>query len=90
MELPKIEINLEELANKILDEFEYKGMTIRGWADRITSGEYQLVKNGHWYHDCRGLARCSVCGEHEPNGFYTYCPSCGAKMDLNWTEAKHE
>lgn len=42
------------------------------------------VPHGRWSHDCEGYVRCSVCNEHEPNGFaifYAYCPSCGAKMD---------
>lgn len=35
-------------AEKALDEFHYRGLTIREWADKITSGEYQPVKNGRW------------------------------------------
>ena len=45
-------VSLEEIGKKAgeysLDEFEYKGLTIRQWADKITSGEYQLVKHGEW------------------------------------------
>lgn len=43
-------VSLEEFGKKAgeyaLDEFEYKGLTIRQWADKITSGEYQKVT---WY-----------------------------------------
>lgn len=38
----------KNVAEKALDEFQYKGMTIREWADKITSGEYQPVKHGRW------------------------------------------
>lgn len=75
---------VKDTAERALDEYQYKGLTIRQWADKITAGEYQPVKHGRWFHDCEGYARCSVCNEHEMNGvaiFYTYCPSCGAKMD---------
>ena len=30
---------IEELANRVLDEYEYKGRTIREWADRIAHPE---------------------------------------------------
>lgn len=43
---------LEELGKQggewALDVFEYKGLTIRQWADKITAGEYQPVKHGEW------------------------------------------
>ena len=35
---------IEELA----EVFEYKGLTIREWADKITAEEYQPVKHGEW------------------------------------------
>lgn len=28
---------VEELARRVLDEYEYKGMTVRQWADRIAN-----------------------------------------------------
>ena len=41
-------VSLEEFGKKAgeyaLDEFEYKGLTIRQWADKITGGEYQPVE----------------------------------------------
>ena len=30
---------IEEMANRVLDEYEYKGRTIREWADRIAHPE---------------------------------------------------
>lgn len=81
-----------------LDVFEYKGHTIREWADKITTGEYQPVKHGRWidvttpllasFGDCR--YECSNCGyylDYKPNNLdgkkgNAYCDCCGAKMDL--------
>ena len=66
MKLPKIEINMEEIVNKTLDEFEYKGLTIREWADKITSGEYQdaaHTKNLSEIAWCDSFI-CSKCGLH--------------------------
>lgn len=65
-------VSLEEFGKKAgeyaLDEFEYNGLTIRQWADKITSGEYQPVKHGRWEtwgYIFHGIAwkRCSVCGK---------------------------
>ena len=72
----------EKGARYALDEVEYKGLTIRQWADKITSGEYAPVVHGQWECGCQ----CSVCGDspdpynsrHKP--YYNFCPNCGAKM----------
>ena len=78
----------EKGARYALDEVEYKGLTIRQWADKITGGEYAPVVHGKWlkpeyeYH----VGICSLCGcvplkpafRSTP---YNYCPNCGAKMD---------
>lgn len=86
-------VSLEEFGKKAgeyaLDEFEYKGLTIRQWADKITSGEYQPVKPAHWYINPDGYyPQCSNCGYEPPrelirrNGdaliFPRYCPEYGA------------
>jgi DNA-directed RNA polymerase subunit RPC12/RpoP len=86
---------LEELGRQggewAINEFEYKGLTIRQWADKITAGEYQPVKHGHWiereYLDGDIYYECSVCNEAfafdegtpEDNN-YLFCPNCSAKM----------
>lgn len=81
-------VSLEEFGKKAgeyaLDEYEYNGMTIRQWADKITSGEYQPVRHGRWIHDMVGYVKCSVCNDLEEYVcviFYNFCPNCGAKMD---------
>lgn len=35
---------VKDTAERALDEYEYKGHTIKEWADKITSGEYQPDK----------------------------------------------
>lgn len=88
-------VSLEEFGKKVgeyaLDEFEYKGLTIRQWADKVTSGEYQPVKHAWWKikrDTCHYIDRhCSNCGtklpidEDKGREMTPYCPGCGAKMD---------
>lgn len=89
-------VSLEEFGKKAgeyaLDEYEYNGLTIRQWADKITSGEYQPVRHGRWVIDpgCGEYGKCSECeGKSgtqcdgvEPIPLLTaYCPHCGTKMD---------
>ncbi len=80
----KIDITqaVKDTAERALDEYQYKGHTIREWADKITSGKYQEVKRGWW----RANGICSRCGyfrQETRSGNYivgNYCPKCGAKM----------
>ena len=87
---------LEELGRQggewALNEFEYKGLTIREWVDEITTGEYQPIKHGHWIDD-HDFARCSLCNRiiydayyefrnKNDASFHNYCPYCSTKMDL--------
>lgn len=76
-------VSLEEFGKKAgeyaLDELEYKGLTIRQWANKITSGEYQPVKHGRWMHPFY----CSECGftpYYSSDLTYNYCPNCGSCM----------
>ena len=49
------------------------------------------VRHGRWVHDINNMYGCSECGAREtmsPKKLKNYCPSCGAKMDLE--EAEHE
>ena len=85
-ELKTPEEMTKEITDKALDEFEYKGMTIRQWADKITSGEYKPVVYGWWvYHNFDTI--CSNCNKSAFfNSEYGYqeetrfCPNCGADM----------
>jgi hypothetical protein len=81
---------VKEVAEQALDEYAYKGLTIRQWADKITAGEYQPVKHARWEQCCNLMGeyfKCSECGYKaevptcmgEP--IYIFCPNCGAKMD---------
>ena len=75
----------EKGARYALDEVEYKGLTIRQWADKITGGEYAPVVHAHWIRQDESFTRfkCSnpECGVENCSGFENYCPNCGAKMD---------
>ena len=83
-------VSLEEFGKKAgeyaLDEFEYKGLTVRQWADKITSGKYKPVKYGRWIKIDQYHFKCSECGAREhvkfyPLDEYKFCPHCGARMD---------
>lgn len=80
----------KEIAEKAMDEYEYKGKTIMQWADLLSNGEFKKVSHGRWeecYEDWRKQIagdKCSLCGfEHYGTSIkhYRYCPNCGAKMD---------
>lgn len=93
-------VSLEEFGKKAgeyaLDEFEYKGLTIRQWADKIANGEYQPVKHGRWidFPECLAYEGaldeeyfvCSEC-HHVWNTVdncaetFRYCPNCGSKNE---------
>jgi hypothetical protein len=92
--MPKIKntitMSLEEFGKKAgeyaLDEYEYNGLTIRQWADKITSGEYQPVRHGRWIKLYPYQYKCSSCGarvwiKFYPLEEYKFCWHCGAKMD---------
>lgn len=101
-------VSLEEFGKKAgeyaLDEFEYKGLTIRQWADKITSGEYQPVKHGKWelisqnkFTGTKTL-RCTYCKNYfvvrddtlnAGRGDANFCPNCGSKK-TEWTVAANE
>lgn len=46
--------------------------------DRLISHGVTVQKHGRWLLD----GRCSECLENPLTTHKTYCPSCGAKMDL--------
>ena len=53
---------------------------------RLSIGEKDAVKHGHWV-SIMGWISCSVCGAEPPlemNYDSDYCPNCGAKMDEDY------
>lgn len=88
-----MKMNLEEFGKRAaewaLDELEYKGLTIRQWADKITSGEYEKVSEGQWVIGADGHYHCSRCQKlafidrFEDPLLSDYCPKCGARMGVS-------
>lgn len=89
-----VEKLVKEIAEKALDEYEYKGKTIRELADLLINGDAVEVVHGHWYVSEYEYLNCSVCGEEMYTGcnstkeaqllkehWKKFCPNCGAKMD---------
>ena len=50
----------------------------REFADHLIANGVTVQKHGRWLLD----GRCSECLENPLTTHKTYCPSCGAKMDL--------
>ena len=57
--------------------------TIREWIDNAPTAEVIDVepKHGWWIKTAYGYWKCSVCEDLNTNGYFNYCPNCGAKMD---------
>lgn len=82
LKFPTLEEIGRQGAKWALDVFEYKGLTIRQWVDKITTGEYQPVKHGRWIRRRNGHYYCNNCGCEERFIYQrNYCPKCGAVMD---------
>ena len=88
-------VSLEEFGKEAgeyaLDEFEYKGLTIRQWADKITSGEHQPVKHGRWERRMTKIYACSECTNEvtdRQRQNYSFCPYCGALMNVVYEDDK--
>ena len=43
MEIPKIEISAEKIVDKVLDEIEFKGKSIREWAEYLIRNADDLI-----------------------------------------------
>ena len=54
------------------------GVTMYDVADHLIANGVTVQKHGRWLLD----GRCSECLENPLTTHKTYCPSCGAKMDL--------
>lgn len=81
-----MEVSLEEFGKKAaefaLDEITYNDLTIRQWADKIASGEFQPVRHGLWKDNGEDKWICSACKGYVWRWFgkQNFCPNCGAKM----------
>ena len=70
----------------------YSEMAVTNTKD-IPTIEAEPVKHGRWVYDsCEMEFFCSVCSREAPVGMTTYhitnyCPACGAKMDLEVSDA---
>lgn len=62
-----VEKLVKEIAEKALDEYEYKGKTIREWADLLINGDAVEVVHGRWKkannRPKSHIRVCSVCGK---------------------------
>ena len=65
------------LGSKTFEQQYYKS-TITKIADYLIAHGVTVQKHGRWLLD----GRCSECLENPLTTHKTYCPSCGAKMDL--------
>ena len=65
------------LGSKTFEQQYYKS-TITKIADYLIANGVTVQKHGRWLLD----GRCSECLENPLTTHKTYCPSCGAKMDL--------
>ena len=83
MKFPTYEEMGKEIAEKALDEYLYKGKTLREWieiiiAEKQTNTAEWLSQNGEYV--------CSECGyEVWGSGIsvmneWKYCPNCGSRM----------
>ena len=71
---------------------EYKRISGVLWA--FPAADVQEVRHGSWKgKPIAGYStvRCSVCGAAytENNGRWSYCPNCGARMDLDDNAIQH-
>ena len=83
--LPEFEEFLKSVGERVLDEFQYRGFTIREWANKIMNGEYKPVKYAEAvkiFNDPyteKMFTTCSACcGKISPND--VFCKHCGATI----------
>lgn len=73
-----------------LDNYKFGDLTLKEWALKITSGEYQPVKYGRWIkqNPLADTEECSICGYNiQSIELETpYCAWCGAKMEVTFNE----
>ena len=94
IDIPEEYINY--LGKRVMDEYEYRGFTIREWADKILNDEptadVEPVKHGRWVTgEDLAFAKCSSCQAKfyideleqvgDADGIVHFCPLCGAEME---------
>ena len=73
--------------DSLLDEYLFRGGTLREWIDKIKRGEVRAERHGRWIEtNDDTMKRCTKCDvihliAQYPHGNANYCPNCGAKMD---------
>ena len=84
MKFPTYEEMGKEIAEKALDEYLYKGKTLREWIEIIIAEEKQ-TNTAEWISD-NGITYCSNC-KYEVWGSglsvlpeWKHCPCCGRKI----------
>lgn len=83
-------IDLEALLYDIEASMENNGMgyvigqTLKRYVKRQPAADVAPVRHGKWVRQDNTFTRyeCSVCISRNHGGYERYCPSCGAKMDL--------
>ena len=98
MAIPNVknESEFEKVVNmamkQVLDDTTINDISIREWIDKITSGEYKLVKHGHWKKEEDFIGekyRCTMCKKVirydrayvcQGELIFDFCPFCNADM----------
>jgi hypothetical protein len=52
------------------------------YADEYWDDHAKEVKYGHWKYYSTTMMECSICKRHVARHRFSYCPHCGAKMNL--------
>ena len=84
---------IEELANRVLDEYEYQGRTIREWADRIAHPEtnadlIRAMTDEELAEIIPDRVDCSECPARI--GDYRSCKAKCKEIWLNWLRQEAE
>lgn len=90
-------VNPQEPCDKYIKEIDHLRKYISKLETQIVEQE---PKTGHWIeqdvHNCHTTFECSECGYRHsfmhlygyPTADYTYCPNCGAKMEVDLEQNK--
>lgn len=74
-------IDLDKVKPMDFPSYEMDGLDVVRYLETLPTVDAAPVAHGRWeILDFAGYMRCSVCGQIM-DGYYNYCPHCGAKMD---------